>query len=82
MEEDYQLYEIIPDGYDWGKCPTNQSNTLSIAMFSWDQDRSSKKLVIDEDQLTVKVKDGSGFKTSLGDQVRLPYPSPMEHIGY
>ena len=21
MEEDYQLYEIIPDGYDWGKCP-------------------------------------------------------------
>ncbi len=38
-------------------------------MFNWDQDRSSKKLVIEDDQLTIKVKDGSGFKTSLGDQV-------------
>lgn len=36
-------------------------------MFSWDSDRSSKKLVIDDDQITVKVKDGTGFKTSLGD---------------
>lgn len=36
-------------------------------MFSWDSDRSSKKLDIDEDQITVKVKDGTGFKTSLAD---------------
>ena len=38
-------------------------------MFSWDTEKSSKKLTIDEDTLTVKVKDGSGFKTSFGDQV-------------
>jgi hypothetical protein len=36
-------------------------------MFSWDSDRSSKKLDIDDDMITVKVKDGTGFKTSLGD---------------
>ena len=40
---------------------------LLKAMFNWDLDLSSKKLVIEEDQLTVKVKDGSGFKTSIGD---------------
>ena len=40
-------------------------------MFNWDKEKSSKKLGIEEDQLTVKVKDGSGFKTSLGDTVRL-----------
>lgn len=38
-------------------------------MFNWDSDKSSKKLSIDEDCLSIKVKDGSGFKTSLGDQV-------------
>ena len=27
--------------------------------------------MIDDDQQTIKVKDGSGFKTSLGDVVRL-----------
>lgn len=36
-------------------------------MFNWDTEKSSKKLNIDEDMLTVKVKDGSGFKTSVGD---------------
>ncbi len=40
-------------------------------MFNWDNDKSSKKLNIDDDMLTVKVKDGSGFKTSLGDAVML-----------
>ena len=44
---------------------------VHIAMFNWDTDKSSKKLAIDEDCLSVKVKDGSGFKTSLGDQVTL-----------
>lgn len=38
-------------------------------MFNWDSEKSSKKLTVDEDELTVKVKDGSGFKTSVGDQV-------------
>eukprot|EP00347_Sterkiella_histriomuscorum_P003770 403363015 len=49
------MQEIIPDGFEW-------------AMFQWDTEKSSKKLQIDEDLLTVKVKDGSGFKTSFGDQ--------------
>ena len=44
---------------------------LLKAMFNWDLDLSSKKLVIEEDQLTVKVKDGSGFKTSIGDMVHI-----------
>jgi len=38
-------------------------------MFNWDTDKSSKKLLVDDDLLTIKVKDGSGFKTSMGDQV-------------
>ena len=42
---------------------------LNLAMFNWDNDKSSKKLNIDDDYLTIRVKDGSGFKTSLGDQV-------------
>lgn len=40
-----------------------------LAMFGWDSEKTSKKLTIDEDQLTIKVKDGSGFKTSFGDVV-------------
>ena len=40
-----------------------------IAIFNWDTDTSSKKLSVEDDQLTIKVKDGSGFKTSIGDQV-------------
>ena len=39
------------------------------AMFNWDPEQSSKKLIIEDDFLTVRVKDGSGFKTSIGDQV-------------
>ena len=38
-----------------------------IAMFAWDKEKSSKKINVEEDALTVKVKDGSGFKTTLGD---------------
>ncbi len=55
IEDDFQC-EIIPDGFEW-------------AMFGWDKERSSKKLNIDDDELLVKVKDGSGFKTSIGDTV-------------
>ena len=38
-------------------------------MFNWEPELSSKKLIIEDDFLTVRVKDGSGFKTSIGDQV-------------
>ena len=47
-------------------------------MFSWDADTSSKKLLIEDDCLTVKVKDGSGFKTSIGDMV--PSANPLIFI--
>lgn len=50
-----------------GVRPFKEMLIKSVAMFNWDTEKSSKKLVIEDDQLTVKVKDGSGFKTSLGD---------------
>ena len=45
------------------------AHVIILAMFNWDADTSSKKLLIEDDCLTVKVKDGSGFKTSIGDMV-------------
>lgn len=68
MEEEFYL-DYIPDGYEWGKHIQQSFLKVYLAIFNWDNDRSSKKLAIDDDSLTVKVKDGSGFKTSLGDQV-------------
>jgi hypothetical protein len=67
--EDNEYFDIVPDGYDWGTPHLLNFNIyFSIAMFNWDEDCCSKKLLIDEDdQLTIKVKDGSGFKTSLGN---------------
>lgn len=44
-EED-QICEIIPDGYDWGRF---NWNLIVVAMFAWDQEKSSKKLSIDDD---------------------------------
>ena len=48
------------------------------AMFNWDPEQSSKKLIIEDDFLTVRVKDGSGFKTSIGDQVSKV--APLLHL--
>lgn len=46
MEEEFYI-DTVPDGYDWGtQLP---SLTLSLAIFNWDTDRSSKKLSIDDD---------------------------------
>ena len=61
------FFDVIPDGYEWGK--VFFAHVIIIAMFNWDADTSSKKLLIEDDCLTVKVKDGSGFKTSIGDMV-------------
>lgn len=62
------LFDVIPDGYEWGKIFMYVKEMI-LAMFNWDADTSSKKLLIEDDCLTVKVKDGSGFKTSIGDMV-------------
>lgn len=43
------------------------NSLILLAMFSWDKEKSSKKLNSEEDGLSIKVKDGSGFKTSIGD---------------
>ena len=61
--EELQGFEVIPDGYEWGTLlPLSH-----LAMFNWDTDLTSKKLTVEDDQLTIKVKEGSGFKTSIGD---------------
>jgi len=77
MEEEFYL-DSIPDGFEWGTLYFQL--IFSVAMFNWDQERSSQKLNIDDDMLTVKVKDGSGFKTSLGDQVRLSELSAIPYL--
>ncbi len=51
-------------------------------MFDWNVDLSSKKLLIEDDCLTVKVKDGSGFKTSIGDMVLVSFSLIHEFIGF
>ena len=36
-------------------------------LFEWDKELTSKKLQVQEDPLRVKVIDGSGFKSTLGN---------------
>lgn len=54
-----EAYYPFPEGY-------------ITPVFHWDPDNSSKKLTLQEDLLTVTVKDGSGFKTTLGNMPFLP----------
>lgn len=39
------------------------------ALFGWNKDATSNKLTIEDDMVTIRVTDGTGFKTSLGDTV-------------
>ena len=67
-------------GYEWGKLPFSSLNQSTVT-FSWDRKRTSEKLLIersgDDDDYyeegnfgsTIVVKDGSGFKNSIGDYV-------------
>ena len=73
-KEEDSGFEIVPEGFDWGIYLF--SNLTYLALFNWDASKSSKKLTIDDDQLTIKVKDGSGFKTSVGDTVIFHSISP------
>ncbi len=57
----------IPDGHEWGK-DIIWLNDLVI--FTWDKYQSSQKLAIEDDGLTIRVLDGSGFKNSIGNYVR------------
>ena len=50
--------------------------------FCWDKNQSSAKLHIEEDGLTAWVKDGSGFKNSLGDLVCLSAYAQIDDIAY
>lgn len=47
MEEEFYL-DYIPDGYEWGNL-THSLTLSTLAIFNWDNDRSSKKLAIDDD---------------------------------
>lgn len=72
--------ETVSAGYEWGKLPFSSLNQSTVT-FSWDRKRTSEKLLIersgdDEDYYgegnfgsTIVVKDGSGFKNSIGDYV-------------
>ena len=60
-------YDLLPDGFEWGNTSKLILKMIFLAIFNWDAERSSKKLTVEDDSLTIKVKDGSGFKTSIGD---------------
>ena len=61
----------------WRSTPSRKALTgvcfynaqVIVAMFNWDKEKSSSKLNLENEQLTVKVKDGTGFKTSIGSEV-------------
>lgn len=53
----------VPEGFSSRKVNRNP------ALFTWDPKRSSSKLVLDNENLTCKVREGSGFKTTLGTEV-------------
>lgn len=44
---------------------------LSLADFEWDKKRTSNRLIIEDGGLTVRVKEGAGFKNAIGDRVIL-----------
>jgi hypothetical protein len=39
------------------------------ADFEWDKKRTSNRLIIEDGGLTVRVKEGAGFKNAIGDRV-------------
>jgi hypothetical protein len=41
------------------------------ALFSWNPERTSSKLQLDEDSLVCTSKEGSGFKTTIGTEIFL-----------
>lgn len=47
----------------------NVPEGFSAPLFTWDNKRSSSKLTLDNENLTCTVKEGSGFKTTLGTEV-------------
>ena len=61
--EDPETMINVPDGFD--------ARILSIneALFTWNPDRISTKLKLDEELLTCQSTTGSGFKTALGAEI-------------
>jgi hypothetical protein len=53
----------VPEGFSARNC------LYHSALFTWDNKRSSSKLTLDNENLTCTVKEGSGFKTTLGTEV-------------
>jgi len=44
---------------------------IFTADFEWDKKRTSNRLIIEDSGLTVRVKEGAGFKNAIGDRVIL-----------
>lgn len=40
---------------------------ISVAMFSWNPQRTSQKLELSDNDVICQSKDGNGFKTVLGN---------------
>ena len=48
---------------------SSANDQSALVTFCWDKNQSSEKLHFEDDGLTAWVKDGSGFKNSIGDLV-------------
>lgn len=60
--EDSEAIINVPDGFDARKFNSN------LALFTWDPDRTSPKLLLSDENTKCSSKDGSGFKTTLGTE--------------
>lgn len=63
IKEDTQAMINPPDGFD------ARNSLLNSALFSWNPEKTSVKLTLDEDCLICTSKEGSGFKTTIGTEI-------------
>jgi len=69
------LMKNIPPGYTPCKVFRGWTDVQWKGFFCWDEKKTSKKLQLSNENMTCKVKDGSGFKTTCGNFVSPQYYS-------